>query len=440
MASIDIGVEPRKVEAAGRKVVPFYKKMYIQVIIAVILGSMVGMFAPEIGEQLRPLAFTFIKLIKMIITPVIFATIVVGIAKMGDMRRVANVGVKTLIYFEVASTAALIIGLIVINVWQIGSGIHADPAHLDASAVQGFAKSGQELTMLSFLMNIIPQTFVDPFVTGNLLQVVFLATLFGFALALAGERGQPITEFLDRSTSAFFGMVRIIMHIAPLAAFGAMAFSVSKFGWNTLVDLGQLILGVYLVSIFFILVVLGTFLRLAGFKVLQVLSYFKDEWLFVLAATSAETMMPRSMQKLEKLGVSRDVVGLVVPSGFSFNMDGTAIYMTMGIMFMAHALDMDLSLGQQFMILIVMLFTSKGAAGVAGGGFVALAATMPAVSHIPIGALALLIGADSFMSQIRAATNLMSNVIAALVVGRWVGAVDYDKASRMLATKEGEFD
>ena len=235
-------------------------------------------------------------------------------------------------------------------------------------------------------------------------------------------------------------MVRIIMYIAPLAAFGAMAFAVSKFGWNTLIDLGQLILGVYIVSIFFILVVLGAFLRVAGFRVLQVLSYFKDEWLFVLAATSAETMMPRVMQKLEKLGVSRDVVGLVVPSGFSFNMDGTAIYMTMGIMFMAHALDMDLSLGQQFTILIVMLFTSKGAAGVAGGGFVALAATMPAVSHIPIGALALLIGADSFMSQIRAATNLMSNVIAALVVGRWVGAVDYDKASRMLATTEGEYD
>jgi len=414
--------------------------MYIQVIIAVILGSLVGLFAPGIGEQLRPLAFTFIKLIKMIITPVIFATIVVGIAKMGDMRRVAKVGVKTLIYFEVASTLALIIGLIVINVWQIGSGIHADPAHLDASAVQGFAKSGQDLTMLSFLMNIIPQTFVDPFVTGNLLQVVFLAALFGFALALVGERGQPIIDFLDRSTSVFFGMVRIIMKIAPLAAFGAMAFAVSKFGWNTLVDLGQLILAVYLVSIFFILVVLGTFLRMAGFKVLQVLSYFKDEWLFVLAATSAETMMPRSMQKLERLGVSRDVVGLVVPSGFSFNMDGTAIYMTMGIMFMAHALDMDLSLGQQFMILIVMLFTSKGAAGVAGGGFVALAATMPAVSDIPIGALALLIGADSFMSQIRAATNLMSNVIATLVIGRWVGAVDYEKASRMLATNEGEYD
>jgi len=440
MASLDIGAEPRKVEVVGRKVVPFYKKMYIQVIIAVILGSLVGLFAPGIGEQLRPLAFTFIKLIKMIITPVIFATIVVGIAKMGDMRRVAKVGVKTLIYFEVASTLALIIGLIVINVWQIGSGIHADPAHLDASAVQGFAKSGQDLTMLSFLMNIIPQTFVDPFVTGNLLQVVFLAALFGFALALVGERGQPIIDFLDRSTSVFFGMVRIIMKIAPLAAFGAMAFAVSKFGWNTLVDLGQLILAVYLVSIFFILVVLGTFLRMAGFKVLQVLSYFKDEWLFVLAATSAETMMPRSMQKLERLGVSRDVVGLVVPSGFSFNMDGTAIYMTMGIMFMAHALDMDLSLGQQFMILIVMLFTSKGAAGVAGGGFVALAATMPAVSDIPIGALALLIGADSFMSQIRAATNLMSNVIATLVIGRWVGAVDYEKASRMLATNEGEYD
>jgi Na+/H+-dicarboxylate symporter len=440
MTASNIAVDPQVRAAPKRKHVPFYKKMYVQVIFAVIVGSLVGLLLPNVGGELRPLGFAFIKSIKMIITPIIFATIVVGIAKMGDMHRIANVGAKTLIYFEVASTLALLIGIFVINVYPIGSGIHADPAHLDAKAVQTFAKSGQEMTVVNFLLGIIPNSFADPFVTGNMLQVVFLATMFGFALIMSGERGKPIIDFLDQVTQVFFGMVRIIMYIAPIAAFGAMAFTISKFGSKTLIDLGQLIIGVYLVCIFFILVVLGSFLRLAGFKILQVLSYFKDEWLFVLAATSAETMMPRSMQKLEKLGVSRDVVGLVVPSGFSFNMDGTAIYMTMGIMFMAHALDIPMSIGQQLTVLFVMLFTSKGTAGVAGAGFVALAATLPAVSDIPIGALALLIGADSFMSQIRAATNLVSNIIAALVVGRWVGAVDYDKASRLLAGGEAEYD
>jgi aerobic C4-dicarboxylate transport protein len=264
--------------------------------------------------------------------------------------------------------------------------------------------------------------------------------LFGFALVMTGEKGRPIVDMLDRTTYTFFGIVRIIMYIAPLAAFGAMAFTVSKFGARTLVDLGQLVLGVYLVSIFFVVVVLGASLKVAGFSIWQVLSYFKDEWLFCLAATAAEAMMPRSMEKLERLGVSREVVGLVMPSGFSFNTSGGAIYMTMSIMFMAHALDIPMSIGQQLVVLFVMLFTSKGGAGVTGAGFVALAATLPAISAIPVGALALLIGADSFMAQIRAATNLMCNVIAVFVVGRWVGAIDYEKATRMLATNEAEYD
>jgi Na+/H+-dicarboxylate symporter len=423
-----------------KKRVPIYKKMYAQVILGVILGALLGIYYPAIGGTLQPLGFAFIKAIRMVITPIIFVTIVVGIAKMGDMRRVANVGVKALIYFEVASTIALLIGITVINLWPIGSGIHADPAHLNVQAIQGFAKSSQDMTLLNFFMNIIPNTFIDPFARGDILQVVFLSVLFGFAAILAGERARPIVEILDRSMYAFFAMVRIIMYVAPLAAFGAMAFTVSKFGARSLVDIGQLVLGVYLISIFFVVVVLGGFLRWAGFNVFQVLSYFKDEWLFCLAATSAEAMMPRSMLKLEKLGVSREVVGLVLPSGFSFNTDGTAIYMTMAFMFMAHALDIQMTVAQQLAVLFVMLFTSKGAAGIAGAGFVALAATMPTVSAIPIGALALLIGADAFMSQIRAATNLMSNVIAVFVVGRWVGAIDYERASRMLATNEGEYD
>jgi aerobic C4-dicarboxylate transport protein len=318
--------------------------------------------------------------------------------------------------------------------------MHADPAHLDAKAIAGFARSSQDMTLQHFLMNIIPTTFVDPFAKGDMLQVVFLSTLFGFAAILAGERVRPVIDILDRSMYAFFGMVRIIMYIAPLAAFAAMAFTVSKFGARSLVDLGQLILGVYLISIFFVLVVLGGFLKWAGFSVFKILAYFKDEWLFCLAATSGEAMMPRCMIKLEKLGISREVVGLVLPSGFSFNTDGTAIYMTMAFMFMAHALDIQMTIWQQLAVLFVMLFTSKGAAGIAGAGFVALAATMPTVSAIPLGALALLIGADSFMSQIRAATNLMSNVIAVFVVGRWVGAMDYEKTNSMLATNEGAYD
>ncbi|MDC7786130.1 C4-dicarboxylate transporter DctA [Rhodoplanes sp. TEM] len=422
--------------APSRKAKPFYKKMYVQVIAGVILGSLLAAVYPNVGVTLQPLGMVFIKAIKMVITPIIFLTIVVGIAKMGDMHRVANVGAKALIYFEVASTIALLIGIVVINVWPIGSGIHADPAALDTKLVQGFAKQGQDMTMMHFLMDIIPSTFVDPFAKGNMLQVVFVATLFGFALVGIGEKGRPIVDFLDRSTYAFFGMVKIIMTIAPLAAFGAMAFTVSKFGTRTLIDLGQLILGVYLVSILFVVVVLGGFLRWAGFSIWQVLSYFKDEWLFCLAATSGEAMLPRCMEKLEKLGVSREVVGLVMPSGMSFNTDGTAIYMTMGLMFMAHALDIEMSIWQQLSVLFVMLFTSKGAAGVAGAGFVALAATMPTISDIPVGALALLIGADSFMSQIRAATNLMGNVIATLVVGRWVGGCDTETARRRLASGE----
>lgn len=420
--------------APKRAAKPFYKKMYVQVIVGVILGSLLAVVYPNIGVTLQPLGLVFIKAIKMVITPIIFLTIVVGIAKMGDMHRVANVGAKALIYFEVASTIALIIGIVVINVWPIGSGIHANPAALDTKLVAGFAKASQDMTVMHFLMDIIPSTFIDPFAKGNMLQVVFVATLFGFALVGTGDKGKPIIDFLDRSTAAFFGMVKIIMVIAPLAAFGAMAFTVSKFGTRTLVDLGQLILGVYLVSILFVVGVLGGFLKWAGFSVWQVLSFFKDEWLFCLAATSGEAMLPRCMEKLEKLGVSREVVGLVMPSGMSFNTDGTAIYMTMGLMFMAHALDIEMTIWQQLSVLFVMLFTSKGAAGVAGAGFVALAATMPTISDIPVGALALLIGADSFMSQIRAATNLMGNVIATLVVGRWVNACDYDTASRKLAT------
>jgi aerobic C4-dicarboxylate transport protein len=356
----------------------------------------------------------------------------VGIAKMADIRRVADVGVKALIYFEVASTLALIIGMVVGNVWKIGLGLNADPAAFDARAVEEYAKVAKSVTISDFFLSMIPTSFVEPFVKGDIMPVLFIAVLLGSALAVAGARGRPIVAFLDAASVALFGMVRIIMVFAPIAALCAMAFTVGKYGLKTLLDLAQLVASVYLVSFLFVVIVLGAFLRVAGLRIVRVLNYFKDEILFVFAATSAETMMPRSMQKLEKIGVSKEVVGLVMPGGFSFNMDGTAIYMTMAVLFLAHAFNVELSLGRQLMVLFVMLFTSKGAAGVTGGGFVALAATLPVVDAVPVAGIALLLGVDRFMAEIRAATNLTSNIIATLVVGRWVGAVDMDVANAEL--------
>jgi Na+/H+-dicarboxylate symporter len=407
-----------------RRRVPFYKKLYLQVIIAILIGVAIGAFDPELGVKLKPWGDAFIKAIKVVVVPVIFTTVVCGIAKMGDLGKVARVGAKSLIYFEVASTIALLIGMLVGNVWKIGSGINADPSHFDGKGVENYAKAAKDVNLTDFIINIIPNSFIDPFVRGDILPVLFIALLLGVALSAAGEKGEPVIKVLDACTTALFGMVKIIMYFAPIAALCAMGFTVGKYGLKSLIDLGQLIGAVALVSVAFIYVVLGGALKIAGFSVWRVLSYFKDEILFVLAATSAETMMPRSMEKLEKLGCSQDVVGLVMPSGFSFNMDGTAIYMTMAVLFIAHAFNIELSLEQQIAMLLVMLFTSKGAAGVTGGGFVALAATLPVVGVLPLSGLALLLGADRFMAAIRGATNLTSNIIATLVISRWTGSVD----------------
>jgi len=413
--------------AAGKT--PFYRKLYVQVLIAVALGATLGYVYPEFSTSLKPFGDAFVRAIKVVVAPIIFTTIVVGIAKMGDIRRVANVGVKALIYFEIASTLALIIGMIVGNLWKVGVGLNADPAAFDTKAVEAYAKVAKDVTMSDFFLSIIPTSFVEPFVKGDIMPVLFIAVLLGFALALAQSRGKPIVSFLDSASVALFGMVRIIMYFAPLAALCAMAFTVGKYGLKTLLDLGQLVASVYIVSILFVVVVLGGFLRISGFGIVRVLNYFKEEILFVFAATSAETMMPRSMQKLEKVGVSKEVVGLVMPGGFSFNMDGTAIYMTMAVLFLAHAFNVELSIWHQLTVLFVMLFTSKGAAGVTGGGFIALAATLPVVDAVPVAGIALLLGVDRFMAEIRAATNLTSNIIATLVVGRWVGAVNMDVAN-----------
>jgi aerobic C4-dicarboxylate transport protein len=417
---------------AGKR--PFYRKLYVQVLIGVALGAIIGYADPSLSLSLKPYGDAFVRAIRVVVAPIIFTTIAVGIAKMGDIRHVAKVGIKALIYFEVASTLALVIGMTVGNFWKVGVGLNADPAAFDPKAVETYAKLAKDVTMSDFFLSMIPTSFVEPFVKGDIMPVLFIAVLVGLGLSLAQARGRPMVAFLESASVALFAMVRIIMQFAPVAALCAMAFTVGKYGLRTLLDLGQLVASVYVVSILFVVIVLGAFLRLSGFNIFRVLNYFKDEILFVFAATSAETMMPRSMQKLEKLGVSKEVVGLVMPGGFSLNMDGTAIYMTMAVLFLAHAFNVELSIGHQLSVLFVMLFTSKGAAGVTGGGFIALAATLPVLDAVPIAGLALLLGVDRFMAEIRAATNLTSNIIATLVVGRWVGGVDMTTATAELRT------
>ncbi len=429
-SEIAVAALPTARAKAGKT--PFYRKLYVQVLIAVALGAIIGYADPSLSLSLKPYGDAFVRAIRVVVAPIIFTTIAVGIAKMGDIRHVAKVGVKALIYFEVASTLALVIGMTVGNFWKVGVGLNADPAAFDPKAVETYAKLAKDVTMSDFFLSMIPTSFVEPFVKGDIMPVLFIAVLVGLGLSLAQARGKPMVAFLESASVALFAMVRIIMQFAPVAALCAMAFTVGKYGLRTLLDLGQLVASVYVVSILFVVIVLGAFLRLSGFNILRVLNYFKDEILFVFAATSAETMMPRSMQKLEKLGVSKEVVGLVMPGGFSLNMDGTAIYMTMAVLFLAHAFNVELSIGHQLSVLFVMLFTSKGAAGVTGGGFIALAATLPVLDAVPIAGLALLLGVDRFMAEIRAATNLTSNIIATLVVGRWVGGVDMTTATEEL--------
>ena len=412
---------------------PLYRKLYVQVLLAVVIGAVIGWADPGLGVKLQPLGSAFIKAIRAVVIPIIFTTVVVGIATIGDMRKVGRIGVKSLIYFEIVSTLALLIGIVVANLYPFGAGMNVDPATLDATPLAGDVNAAKSVSLVSFLLNIIPASFVGAFTSGDILPVLFLAVLLGLALCQLGERAKPLVGILDLATQSLFGIVRFIMYAAPLGALGAISFTVAKYGLAALKPMAGLVAGVYLISILFVLVVLGAALRLAGLRLWPVLSYFKDEIIFVFCATSAETMIPRSLAKLEKLGCPQEVAGLVMPAGFSFNMDGTAIYMTMAVLFIAHAMNIDLSLTQQLTILFVMLFTSKGAAGVTGGGFVALAATMPAIGDVlPIGGLVLLVGIDRFMAEIRAATNLTSNIIATLVIGRWVGAIDADSTNRAL--------
>jgi aerobic C4-dicarboxylate transport protein len=436
---LEFAREKMPIPAAGpaeRERRPSYRRLYVQVLAAMAVGAALGWLYPELATSLKPLSDGFIKAIRAIIAPLIFTTVVVGIATIGDLRRIASIGLKSLIYFEAVSTLALLIGVAVGNLYHFGAGINADPASLNTKLVAGYVEGAKSLNIVDFLLGMIPDSFVGAFTHGDILPVLFLAIVFGLALCQLGERAKPLVNLLELATQGLFGVVRIVMYFAPLAALGAIAFTIGKYGVGTLVQLGQLVAGVYVVSILFVIFVLGAALRIAGFRLWQVLGYFKDEIIFVFCATSAETMIPRSMAKLERLGCPKEIVGLVMPAGFSFNMDGTAIYMTMAVLFIAQATNIDLSWTQQLTILFVMLFTSKGAAGVTGGGFVALAATMPAIGILPVGGLALLVGIDRFMAEIRAATNLTSNIIATLVVARWARAIDRAQAARALSGEE----
>ncbi|HMD66759.1 MAG TPA: C4-dicarboxylate transporter DctA [Stellaceae bacterium] len=431
MRSSQIGdFSPRSPAATTRR--SLLRKLYVQVLIAIAVGILLGAFYPSLGVEMKPISDGFIMLIRSVVPLIIFATVAVGIAKMGDMRRVGVVGLRAIIYFEVVSTLALLVGLAVGNLLQPGAGLHIDPAHLDDKAIASYVTSAKSLTIVDFLMKMIPTNMVGAVAQGDLLPVLVISVLFGFALIHMGDRGQRLVGVIDDFTHALFGIVRIIMYLAPLAAFAAIAFTIGKFGFGMLASLGKLLASVYLTSILFVLVGFGAIARLFGLRVLKIIRYFKDELLIAFSATSGEAMIPRSIVKLERMGCSEETVGLVLPTGFSFNTDGTAIYMTMAVLFIAQATDIQLTLGQQLTMLFVMLFTSKGAAGVAGAGFVALAATMPALGILPVGGLALLLGVERFMSEIRAVTNLFSNIFATVVVARWMGELDDERLRLVL--------
>jgi len=412
---------------------PWYSVLYIQVLIAIAIGIFIGHFWPDLGKALKPLGDGFISLIKMMIGPVIFCTVVHGISSMRDLKKVGRVGVKTLFYFEAVSTIALIIGLIVGEVLQPGKGFNIDVASLDPKAVAGYVTKAKEEGIVAHLLAIIPDTFMSAFAKGDLLQVLLIAILSGFAISRLGDLGEKINNVIDAMAQIFFGIIRIIVRAAPIGALGAMAFTVGAYGVASLVNLLQLIATFYLTSLLFVLVVLGTIARFAGFSILRFLGYIKDELLIVLGTSSSETVLPHMIQKMEHLGASKSVVGLVIPTGYSFNLDGTNIYMTLATLFLAQATNTHLTLGHLLGILVIAMVTSKGASGVTGAGFVTLAATLAIVPDVPIESLAILVGIDKFMSECRALTNLVGNGVATIVISRWEGELDVDKLHETMA-------
>ena len=412
---------------------PFYKILYVQVLFAIACGVLLGQFLPVDAVAMKPLGDGFIKLIKMIIAPVIFCTVVTGIAGMQDIKKIGRVGGKALLYFEVISTFALVIGLFVANIIRPGDGFHANAATLDTKSIAEFTAKAKNQSVVDFLMNIIPNTIGDAFTKGDILQVLLIAILFGFSLSLLGERGKPVTRLIEEISHAVFGVVNIVMKVAPIGAFGAMAFTIGKYGIASLVPMAKLMGSFYLTCGLFIFIVLGTVARLTGFSIGRFILYIKEELLIVLGTSSSESALPSLMTKLEKLGCSKSVVGLVVPTGYSFNLDGTNIYMTMAALFVAQATDTDLTLLQELTILGVAMLSSKGASGITGAGFITLAATLAVVPTIPVAGMALILGIDRFMSECRALTNFIGNGVAAVVVSKWESELDHDQLKRELA-------
>jgi aerobic C4-dicarboxylate transport protein len=411
----------------------FMSGLYPQVLLAIVVGVAIGHFWPEAGASLKPLGDGFIKLVKMVIAPIIFCTIVVGIASLDDLKKVGRVGVKALLYFEAITTLALVIGLLAVNAIRPGIGINADPAQLDATAVSSYTQAvPKSQNGADFVLSIIPSSVVDAFARGDILQVLFFSLLFGIALSRMGARGRPVVSFIDKCGHAMFGIIGMIMRVAPLGALGAMAFAVGTYGLRTLGGLALLMVTFYATCVLFIFGVLGLVAWWSGFSIWKFLRYIREEILIVVGTSSSESVLPRMIDKLERLGCSRPVVGLVIPTGYSFNLDGTSIYLTMAVVFIAQACNIELTVGQQASILGVLLLTSKGAAAVAGGGFVTLAATLSSVSDIPVAGLALILGIDRFMAEARALTNLIGNGIATVVIAKWENELDVERLAREL--------
>jgi aerobic C4-dicarboxylate transport protein len=411
---------------------PFWRSLYAQVLLAIVLGILLGYFEPAFAAQLKPLGDAFIKLVKMVIAPVIFLTVVTGIAGLRDLGDLGRVAIKTFAYFLTLSTLALIIGLIVANVVQPGTGMHIAPAALDVSHITEYAAKAHDQTITAFLTNIIPTTLVSALAEGEILQVLFVAILFGIALSLSGDRAQPVTDLLERLTAVVFRLVGILMRAAPIGAFGAMAFTIGKFGVGTLANLAGLMACFYLTSLAFVLIILGAVGAASGFSILRLIAYLKDELLLVLGTSSSESALPNLIAKMENAGCDKSIVGLVVPTGYSFNLDGTNIYMTLAALFIAQACDVHLSIGQQISLLLVAMISSKGAAGVTGAGFITLAATLSIVPSVPVAGMALILGIDRFMSECRSLTNFVGNAVATVVISRWEGALDRDRVRAAL--------
>lgn len=413
---------------------PFYQHLYVQVLAAIVLGVILGHFSPSLGEQMKPLGDTFIKLIKMLIAPIIFCTVVSGIAGMQDLKRIGRIGFKSLIYFEVLTTIALVIGLIGVNLLKPGAGMHIDPVSLDASAIAGYTKAAHDQSVVGFLTHIVPSTVFGAFTDGDILQVLFISVLFAFGLQLLGDTGKPLLNTIDLVAKAFFRMLKIVMYLAPLGAFGGMAFTVGKYGVQSLGAYVNLLVCYYITGLVFVFVVLNLVARLAGFSLWKFLKYIREELVLVLGTSSSESALPRLMGKLEKLGCEKSTVGLVVPSGYCFNLDGSCINMTVLAIFIAQALDIDVSLYHQVTLLLILLLTSKGAASVTGGAFITLAATLGSIDVIPAAGLVLVLvlGVYRFISEGGALINVIGNGVATLFIARWDGALDREQLKREL--------